>query len=144
EITQRLFGTDDHSLNQLDWLRARARHTILLLDTAQSVRPADIEPKVCEHVITETKEAQRWYPLETQMRVKGGKEYLDFARAMISNAPPTLRPGPSGLRDRVVRRSRRDAPANSGARRRVRSGTIGRRICLEVAQQEQERRARYR
>ncbi|GAA1488029.1 DUF2075 domain-containing protein [Brachybacterium sacelli] len=88
EITRRLFGTDDYSLNQLDWLRARSRHTILLLDTAQSVRPADIEPEVFDRVIDETRQLERWYPLETQMRVKGGKEYLDFARTMISDDPP--------------------------------------------------------
>ncbi|MDN5686219.1 MAG: DUF2075 domain-containing protein [Brachybacterium sp.] len=92
KITQRLFGTDDHSLNQLDWIRARSRHTILLLDTEQSVRPADIEPEVFDRVVAEAKEAQRWYPLETQMRVKGGKEYLEFARAMISNQPPATAP----------------------------------------------------
>lgn len=92
EITRRLFGTDDHSINQLDWIRKRSRHTILLLDTAQSVRPADIEPEVFERVLDETRAQKRLYPLQTQMRVKGGKEYLKFARALISDDPPATVP----------------------------------------------------
>ncbi|UQN29234.1 DUF2075 domain-containing protein [Brachybacterium kimchii] len=88
EITRRLFGEDDLSINQLDWIRKRSRHTILLLDTAQSVRPMDIEPEVFERVLAETREQKRLYPLDTQMRVKGGKEYLEFARALISDDPP--------------------------------------------------------
>lgn len=92
EITRRLFGSDDHSINQLDWIRKRSGHTILLLDTAQSVRPADIEPEVFERVLEETRSQKRLYPLQTQMRVKGGKEYLEFARAMISDDPPAAMP----------------------------------------------------
>ncbi|WP_316249127.1 DNA/RNA helicase domain-containing protein [Brachybacterium sp. Z12] len=94
EISRRLFGEeeDDYSINQLDWIRKRARHTILLLDTAQSVRPIDIEPKVFAQVISEAREQKRLYPLDTQMRVKGGKEYLEFARALISDEPPASIP----------------------------------------------------
>lgn len=92
EITRRLFGEDDYSINQLDWIRKRARHTILLLDTAQSVRPIDIEPEVFKHVLAETRQQKRLYPLDTQMRVKGGKEYLKFARALLSDDPPTSMP----------------------------------------------------
>lgn len=92
ESTERLFGADDLSINQLDWIRKRSRHTILLLDTAQSVRPIDIEPEVFERVLAEAHEQQRLYPLDTQMRVKGGKTYLEFARALVSDEPPTTVP----------------------------------------------------
>ncbi|MDO5662578.1 MAG: DUF2075 domain-containing protein, partial [Brachybacterium sp.] len=92
EITQRLVGWDDHDINQLDWIRARSRHTILLLDTAQSVRPADIEPEVFEQVLTETRSQKRHYPLQTQMRVQGGTAFIDIARAMVSNEPPSSIP----------------------------------------------------
>ncbi|MFJ6044011.1 DNA/RNA helicase domain-containing protein [Brachybacterium paraconglomeratum] len=92
ETTERLFGADDLSINQLDWIRKRSRHTILLLDTAQSVRPIDIEPEVLERVLTEAHEQKRLYPLDTQMRVKGGKTYLEFARSLVSDEPPTTVP----------------------------------------------------
>lgn len=92
ETTRRLFGEDDLAINQLDWIRNRSRHTILLLDTAQSVRPIDIEPEVFEQVLDETRAQKRLYPLDAQMRVKGGKEYLEFARALISDHPPERLP----------------------------------------------------
>src|SRR5690606_6026678 len=96
ETTERLFGADDLSINQLDWIRKRSRHTILLLDTAQSVRPIDIEPEVFERVLAEAHGHQRLYPLDTQMRVKGGKTYLEFARALVSDEPPTTVPDLQG------------------------------------------------
>ncbi|GAA4528836.1 hypothetical protein GCM10023160_27160 [Brachybacterium paraconglomeratum] len=92
ETTLRLFGEDDLAINQLDWIRRRTRHTILLLDTAQSVRPIDIEPEVFERVLDEARTHKRLYPLDTQMRVKGGKAYLDFARALLSDTPPQTVP----------------------------------------------------
>ena len=56
-------------------------------------RPADhIEPEVFQRVLAETREQKRLYPLDTQMRVKGGKEYLEFARALISDDPPARVP----------------------------------------------------
>src|SRR5699024_11811787 len=46
DITESLFGQMDPTINQLDWIRAKAKQTVLMLDTAQSVRPSDIEPGV--------------------------------------------------------------------------------------------------
>lgn len=92
ETTRRLFGEDDLAINQLDWIRKRSKHTILLLDTAQSVRPVDIEPEVFDRVLDETRAQKRLYPLDTQMRVKGGKAYLEFARTLLSDTPPRAVP----------------------------------------------------
>lgn len=38
-ITRELFGGDDTSKTQLDWIRAKSRHQIFLLDAAQSCPP---------------------------------------------------------------------------------------------------------
>jgi DUF2075 family protein len=93
ETTKRLLGgEDDLSYNQLDWIRQRSRHTILLLDTAQSVRPIDIEPAVLEAVVKQTRANHRHYPLDTQMRVTGGKEYLEFVRSLVSDEPSRAMP----------------------------------------------------
>lgn len=92
EITRRLFGEDDYTINQLDWIHARSRHTVLLLDTAQSVRPADIEPAVFDRVIAQARDEHRLYPLDTQMRVRGGSAYLEFARTLLSDEPPEHAP----------------------------------------------------
>lgn len=42
EINERLFGRDDRSYTQLDWINATSTHQIYLLDAAQSVRPMDV------------------------------------------------------------------------------------------------------
>lgn len=40
EINESLFGRDDNRYTQLDWVREQSRFQLLLVDTAQSVRPA--------------------------------------------------------------------------------------------------------
>lgn len=89
EITASLFGHEDPSINQLDWIRHKAKHTVLLLDTAQSVRPSDIEPEVLESIRAEAQQEKRLYPLASQMRVAGGNDYIAFVREFLSNDPPT-------------------------------------------------------
>ncbi|MBS1698809.1 MAG: DUF2075 domain-containing protein, partial [Actinobacteria bacterium] len=42
EINQKLFRADDVAFTQLDWIRARSRHQILLIDEQQTVRPHDL------------------------------------------------------------------------------------------------------
>ncbi|WP_422116532.1 DNA/RNA helicase domain-containing protein [Brachybacterium sp. UNK5269] len=88
-ITESLFGSMNPELNQLDWIRKKAKHTVLLLDTAQSVRPSDIEPEVFETVVARARTEHRHYPLLSQMRVAGGNDYIDFVRRFLSDDPPT-------------------------------------------------------
>lgn len=93
KISTALFGEPlDTSKNQLDWIRRKAKHTILLLDTAQSVRPADIEAEVFERTISEAKRESRWFPLMSQMRVAGGNDYIRFVRELLSDEPPVTVP----------------------------------------------------
>lgn len=92
EITASLFGTLDPAITQLDWIRAKSRHVILLLDTAQSVRPADIGPAAFAGVIAAARADGRHYPLVSQMRVAGGDDYIAFVRALLSDEPPAQAP----------------------------------------------------
>lgn len=92
EITTELFGELDEEITQLDWIRAKARHTVLLLDTAQSVRPADIGPEAFTGVLETAKKSKRFYPLHSQMRVEGGNDYIDFVRELLSDSPPSAIP----------------------------------------------------
>ncbi|WP_291053956.1 DNA/RNA helicase domain-containing protein [Herbiconiux sp.] len=41
DITTKLFGHDDTSKTQLDWITAKSTHQIFLVDPAQSVKPAE-------------------------------------------------------------------------------------------------------
>jgi len=83
EITERLFGSNDTSKTQLDWIKHQSRHQIFLVDAAQSVRPADIPAAHLTDVLETAKSQNRFYPLTTQMRVQAGSDYVGFIRRIL-------------------------------------------------------------
>lgn len=89
EINQHLFGEDRLELTQLDWIRAQSDHQIFLLDSAQSVRPADLPQATQARLVAEA--GDRRYQLRSQMRVRAGTDYVDFVRRLLSDAPPAPR-----------------------------------------------------
>lgn len=88
DITVRLFGEDDYSRTQLDWIRAQSRHQIFLLDAAQSVRPADLPAAVQRDLVAGATMNGRRYPLTSQMRVRAGQDYIDYVRRALGANPP--------------------------------------------------------
>ncbi|WP_342746117.1 DNA/RNA helicase domain-containing protein [Diaminobutyricimonas aerilata] len=86
-INERLFGMDDATKTQLDWIRAKSRHQIFLLDAAQSVRPADLAPETVDSLVREAKGLHRHYRLASQMRVKAGSDYVAYIRRMLEGRP---------------------------------------------------------
>jgi DUF2075 family protein/predicted GIY-YIG superfamily endonuclease len=88
EINTRLFGSDDRTKTQLDWILEQSDHQVFLLDAAQSIKPADLHPEALSQLTRDSKAAQRFYPLRTQMRVASGNEYASFVRALLSGEKP--------------------------------------------------------
>ncbi|MFT4212388.1 MAG: DUF2075 domain-containing protein [Microbacterium sp.] len=88
QINERLFGEDSDEFTQLDWIRVQSRHSILLMDPEQSVRPADLPPEVIGEVVGEAKASHHFFPLKTQMRVKAGADYIRFVREMLAGRRP--------------------------------------------------------
>jgi DUF2075 family protein len=84
EITEKLFGTDDKSKTQLDWIKAQSRHQLFLLDGAQSVRPADLAHESVVALLAKASSDHRYYRLSSQMRVRTGFDYVGFVRSMLS------------------------------------------------------------
>ncbi|WP_336510686.1 DNA/RNA helicase domain-containing protein [Microbacterium luteum] len=82
-INEKLFGADDSSKTQLDWIRAQSSHQIYLLDAEQTVRPADLPRETLRGLVEQARSAHRQYPLATQMRVRAGADYVEFVRAML-------------------------------------------------------------
>jgi len=82
-ITEKLFGSDDSSKTQLDWIRAKSEHQIFLLDAAQSIRPADVPPELLAALVGDARDAKRHYPLLSQMRVKAGSDYVSYVRRVL-------------------------------------------------------------
>ena len=85
-ITEKLFGANDIAKTQLDWIRAKSTHQILLLDAAQSVRPADLPPELLSHLVESARATNRHYPLATQMRVQAGADYVGYIRRILGSA----------------------------------------------------------
>lgn len=82
-INEKLYGGDDRSKTQLDWIRTQSTHQIYLLDAEQTVRPADLPQRVLRALSEGAQAAHRRYPLSTQMRVRAGVDYVEFVRAML-------------------------------------------------------------
>ncbi|MBM7820362.1 DUF2075 family protein/predicted GIY-YIG superfamily endonuclease [Cellulosimicrobium cellulans] len=90
-INHRLFGADDLTITQLDWIREKSRHQIFLLDSGQRVRPADLPTDVLDRLVEEAREAHRLYPLSSQMRVLAGHDYVAYIREILAGQSPTPR-----------------------------------------------------
>ncbi|MBP2436617.1 DUF2075 domain-containing protein [Microbacterium amylolyticum] len=83
-INEKLFGRDDDAYTQLDWIRAKSTHQIFLMDSGQSVRPADISLDTQRALRSEARGAGRWHHLMTQMRVKAGTDYVGWVRNALA------------------------------------------------------------
>ena len=79
-----LFGSDDKSKTQLDWIQLKSRHQLLLLDTAQSIRPGDLPLATTNSIVEKAKGTESWFHLASQMRVMGGNDYLAFVKNLFS------------------------------------------------------------
>ncbi|SJN21212.1 hypothetical protein FM104_03025 [Microbacterium esteraromaticum] len=88
QINERLFGADDQRYTQLDWIKARSKHQLLLIDGAQSVRPHDLSPAVLERELRHAATDHRHFRLTTQMRVQAGADYVEYIRAMLRGERP--------------------------------------------------------
>ncbi|KAJ6544159.1 hypothetical protein B0H19DRAFT_1169786 [Mycena capillaripes] len=86
-INRALFGADDTSKTQLDWIRAKSRHQIFLLDAAQSVRPADLPAELLSALVAESRAAERYFQLQTQMRVRAGSDFVSYIRGILDPRP---------------------------------------------------------
>lgn len=91
-INSDLFGTDELTLTQLDWIQAKSKHQIFLLDSAQSVRPADLLAGTAAALVHMAGEAGRLYPLNSQMRVQAGSDYVGTSAACFEANPWSLDP----------------------------------------------------
>jgi DUF2075 family protein len=82
-IAEKLFGSDDKTKTQLDWIQAKSKHQIFLVDAGQSVRPADLPREALERLVREAKATNRFHPLASQMRVKAGSDYVAYVRRIL-------------------------------------------------------------
>jgi hypothetical protein len=80
---EKLFGADDYLITQLDWIKAKSKHQIYLLDQAQTVKPADLPQSVIRTLVDTAKSSRSYFSLTSQMRVAGGADYIDFIHKIL-------------------------------------------------------------
>lgn len=90
-ITERLYGSFDPNVTQLDWIQTQSDHQIFILDDGQSVIPADLPANVIAQVSNEAQAEGRRYRLESQLRVQAGGDYVQHIRELISGKNPKPR-----------------------------------------------------
>lgn len=83
DINIKLFGHDDIHKTQIDWIKACSKHQIFLVDSAQSVKPADVPSHHLEKLVAESEKDRSFFKLSSQMRVMGGTDYIDFIRQLL-------------------------------------------------------------
>jgi DUF2075 family protein len=88
----KLFGNDDNKYTHLDWILKQSNSQVLLLDTEQTIKPADLPRNLLESVISNSKETGSYIRLASQMRVQGGEDYIEFIKKLFTD-DPQLNPG---------------------------------------------------
>jgi DUF2075 family protein len=83
-INNELFGSDDLSLTQLDWIVKKSSHQLLLIDTAQSVKPGDLPLDRTTAIINAADAHETLFRLASQMRVNGGEDYIDHVGRILN------------------------------------------------------------
>lgn len=81
----RILGLDKYKGTELDWLMECSENIIMFRDELQTVRPCDIDAEDFNRITSKDYPASTYYSeLETQWRCKGGKDYIDYLRDILS------------------------------------------------------------
>lgn len=81
--TCKSLGVDPQKSNQLEWIIKKAKYKILFYDKDQSIKSSDVPQKDIEYILSKYIDETRNYKLETQMRCKGGDEYINYIKSII-------------------------------------------------------------
>lgn len=73
----------DDTGNELDWIIANSKNQIFFYDSAQSVKPSDINENVFTQLLNHSDILK--LELTSQMRVKGGNDYIGFVDHLLHN-----------------------------------------------------------
>lgn len=71
----------DNNGSELDWIIANSKNQIFFYDSAQSVKPSDVDPSNFNKLLNEKNTLM--LELKSQMRVKGGNNYIQFVNDLL-------------------------------------------------------------
>lgn len=84
--TNRALGLDEHA-GELDWIVSQAKMPVFFFDEKQVIGPSGTDSKLLNSLLRNL--ASTPIKLESQMRVKGGDDYLDYVRAILEGESPS-------------------------------------------------------
>ena len=78
--TTSIFGqsANPEKYTTLDWILRRSKYSILVYDNAQTVKGSDITEEQFVNAFDKEEVAIKHWTLQTQMRCKGGHDYIDY------------------------------------------------------------------
>ncbi|TNF48599.1 MAG: DUF2075 domain-containing protein [Bacteroidetes bacterium] len=76
----RLLGFDIHEGTELDWVLKQSKNQIFFYDEGQSIKPTDVDK---QRFIDLKNQHQKNVKLVSQMRVKGGMDYINFVDNLL-------------------------------------------------------------
>lgn len=79
--TNKYFNLDKEKGNELDWMQLSSNNQLFFYDEKQSVRPTDVEQTEFDKI----KSSSITIELKSQMRVKGGENYIEFINKLLSS-----------------------------------------------------------
>ncbi|MCE2786814.1 MAG: DUF2075 domain-containing protein [Sphingobacteriales bacterium] len=74
-------GLDD-SGTELDWIIANSKNQLFFYDSAQSVKPSDVDSEKFNKLVSDKNSLR--LELKSQMRVKGGNNYIQFVDELLN------------------------------------------------------------
>ncbi|MDC1107241.1 DUF2075 domain-containing protein [Prolixibacteraceae bacterium] len=77
-------GLDPAKSNELEWILSRSKTTILFHDYQQTIKPSDIDSECFREL--ELDPNNKKVELKSQLRVKGGTEYVRFINNLLLNS----------------------------------------------------------
>lgn len=89
KINEALFGEDRYDITQMDWIRVQSRHQLYLIDSAQSVKPADVPKRLLDELTTHARSRGSFFRLMSQMRIEGGSDYIDYVGRVLDGTEVT-------------------------------------------------------
>lgn len=119
EINHRLFANEDdaETKTQLDWITAQSDHQVLLMDSAQTVRPADLPLELLRGAIADAEAQGKHHRLTSQLRVKGGNDFIEHIRDILQGSAPEAKEfgeyefqlfdDPAAMHEEIRRRNRK-------------------------------------
>lgn len=90
EINLKLFGEDSDEKTQLDWVAKKSKNQLLLLDTAQRIKPGDLPTERLRSITAQAQDSKTWFSLSSQMRVQGGADYIHFVDRLLRGERPEI------------------------------------------------------